>query len=230
MQAVDRGLSWLWRIIIMLGLVVGVLMPPLLLQLVNELTGKPALAGWLVTAVISYFAIFLGVSGVAAAVYRHYTGTQQLKWLQRKDLLIVVGGYLVIIGGEGILQLLNQLLYHQSETQNNELIIDLMSGSPVALVMMVTSAVFLTPIMEELVFRGVLMNLFFQSTSLKIALSAMVFASLHSSTTLPSFLIYLTMGIILASVYHYTGKLRAAMLLHFLINAGAMSFILLNWY
>jgi membrane protease YdiL (CAAX protease family) len=88
--------------------------------------------------------------------------------------------------------------------------------------------VFLTPITEELVFRGVLMNAFFKQSWLKIILSGIVFGSLHSSSTLPSFMIYLTMGLTLASVYQMTGKIHASMSLHFIINALAMSLLLMH--
>lgn len=229
MQAVDRGLSWLWRLTIILGLAIGVMMPPLLLQLVNELTGVKALTGWRVTAVILYFCLFLGISGIACAVYRHYTGEMTFKKLTWSDLWLIGGGYLVIIGGEGLFQFINQVIYHQSETQNNAAIEDLMSGSSMAMIMMAVSAVFLTPIMEELVFRAVLTNLFLRQEPLKVLLSAVVFGSMHASTTLPSFLIYFTMGLILASVYRISGKIQDSIILHFLINAGAMSLMLLSW-
>ena len=87
---------------------------------------------------------------------------------------------------------------------------------------------FLTPIVEELIFRGVLTNLFFQQEWLKIGLSGLVFGSLHSSSTVPSFLIYVTMGLALAVVYRLTGKIRAAIALHFVINALAITIMLLH--
>jgi membrane protease YdiL (CAAX protease family) len=41
-------------------------------------------------------------------------------------------------------------------------------------------------------------------------------------------MIYLTMGLVLASVYQMTGKIHASMSLHFIINALAMSLLLMH--
>lgn len=46
MQAVDRGLSWLWRVGLTVMLIMGILVPPLLLQLINELTANGASWWW----------------------------------------------------------------------------------------------------------------------------------------------------------------------------------------
>ncbi|BDZ30657.1 type II CAAX endopeptidase family protein [Lactiplantibacillus sp. WILCCON 0030] len=228
MQVIDRGLSWVWRVCLLIGLIVGIIIPPMLLRLVNELDDKGGPIGWQIALVIAYFAIFILVIIAASAAYRHYTGEVQLKRLRHQDFAYVLGGYLAIILCEGIFQIINQLLYQQNQTQNNAAIKSLMSGSPVAMWMMAISAVFLTPIVEELVFRGVLTNLFFKQEWLKIGLSGLVFGSLHSSSTVPSFLIYVTMGLILALVYRLSGKIQDSIILHFLINAGAMSIMIIG--
>jgi len=228
MQTVDRGLSWLWRVVISVGLIIGIVIPPMLLRLLNELNDNDSFIGWQIALVIAYFAVFLLVIVVAGAVYRHYTGEVQLKRLHHQDIGFVFGGYLAIIVCEGVFQMINKLLYQQSQAQNNAAIKNLMSGSPVAMWMLAISAVFITPIVEELVFRGVLTNLFFKQEWLKIILSGVVFGSLHSSSTLPSFMIYVTMGLILATVYRLSGKIQDSIILHFLINAGAMSIMLIS--
>jgi len=228
MQVVDRGLSWLWRVGLLIGLIIGIILPPMLLRLVNELNENEGFIGWQIALVIVYFAIFIVVIVAAGMAYRHYSGEVQLKKLHHQDIAYVFAGYLAILVSEGLFQLINHLMYQQSQTQNNAAIKSLMSGSPVAMWMMAISAVFLTPIVEELVFRGVLTNLFFKQEWLKIGLSGLVFGSLHSSSTLPSFMIYVTMGLILAMVYRFSGKIQDSIILHFLINAGAMSIMLIS--
>ena len=225
MQAVDRGLSWLLRVTVTGALMIGVVIPPMLLRLINELSHTNDWLGWRIALVILYFAAFFVVIGLAGAVTRHYTGEQRWRPMKREDLGFVLTGYLAIIISESVFEMINRLVYHQTQTQNNAAIKSLMIGSPWAFWLMAFSAVFLTPIMEEMVFRGVLTNLFFKQEWLKILLSGLVFGSLHSSSTIPSFLIYVGMGLILASVYRLTGKLQDSILLHFLINLGAMGFI-----
>lgn len=228
MQVVDRGLSWVWRVGLLIGLIIGIILPPMLLRLLNELSENDGFIGWQIALVVAYFAIFGIVIVAAGMAYRHYSGEVQLKKLQHQDIGYILGGYLAILISEGLFQLINHLMYQQSQTQNNAAIKSLMSGSPIAMWMMAISAVFLTPIVEELVFRGVLTNLFFKQEWLKIGLSGLVFGSLHSSSTLPSFLIYVVMGLVLAAVYRFSGKIQNSIILHFLINAGAMSIMLIS--
>ncbi|RRK09376.1 CPBP family intramembrane metalloprotease [Lactiplantibacillus garii] len=228
MEIVDHGLSWLWRTVVMIGLIGGVLVPPMLLRLINQLKGDPSMLGWRIALVGLYFIVFGVVILAAASVTRHYTGEYQLKRLQRRDWGLIFGGYLVIIILESGFEVVNRLFYHQTQTANNAAIENLMGGSQLALWMMGLSAIFITPVVEELVFRGALTNLFFKRTVFKILLSGLVFGSLHSSSTLPSFLIYVVMGLILATVYRCSGKIKASIVLHFVINAAAISLMILQ--
>ncbi|MCM8608057.1 MULTISPECIES: CPBP family intramembrane glutamic endopeptidase [Lactiplantibacillus] len=228
MELVDRGLGWLARVLLTIGLVIGVVIPPMLLRLINQLNRQSRTANLEIILAVVYVLVFGIVILAANALMRHYTGAYQPQRMTRHDWHIVLGVYAVILVLESLFQLLNQLIYHQSQTQNNAAIQNLMAGSTLSLWLMALSAVFLTPITEELVFRGVLMNAFFKQSWLKIILSGIVFGSLHSSSTLPSFMIYLTMGLTLASVYQMTGKIHASMSLHFIINALAMSLLLMH--
>lgn len=228
MEVIDRGLGWLWRVAILVSLIIGVLIPPMLLRLINQLDGEWEMGGWQVALVVLYFVVFGLMILAANATMRHYTGEYERPRLNRQDWGLIIGSYLAIIALESGFELVNRLVYHQTQTQNNAAIIDLMAGSPIALWMMAISAVFLTPIVEELVFRGVLTNLFFKREWLKVLLSGLVFGSLHSSSTLPSFLIYVMMGLILATVYRLSGKISAAIILHFIINLAAMSVMVLQ--
>ncbi|MFB9768455.1 CPBP family intramembrane glutamic endopeptidase [Lactiplantibacillus modestisalitolerans] len=226
MELIDRGLSWLWRVAIMVGLIIGVLAPPMLLRLINQLATHTGTLGWQIAIMVAYFGVFILLILAADAVKRHYTGIYESEPLTKRDWGAVLLGYLVIVGLESGFQALNHFLYGQTQTQNNAAIKQLMTGSPFALWMMAFSAVLLTPIVEELVFRGVLMNLFFNQGWLKVTVSGVLFGSLHSSSTWPSFLIYVTMGLILATVYLRVGKIKAAIALHFIINALAMGILI----
>lgn len=222
MTSIDLVLAWLWRVLVMAGLLVGIQVPPMLLRLINELIGQPALIGWQIAATCLYFLVFAIVAMVAGVTMRHYAVSDQWTRLTPHDWRLVWGSYFCIILCEGAFELVNRLVYRQTETENNSIIKNLMSGSTVALWLMGFSAVILTPIVEELIFRGALMNLFFNHGSLKIILSGLVFGSLHSSSTLASWLIYVMMGLILATVYWRSHKIQTSILLHFVINAAAM--------
>lgn len=77
----------------------------------------------------------------------------------------------------------------------------------------------LIPVVEELLFRGILFGSFASSFSYKIAmvLSAAIFALLHLTISWPSvFLI----GILLAWIYWRTDNLAVTMVIHGTINLG----------
>lgn len=78
----------------------------------------------------------------------------------------------------------------------------------------------LIPVVEELLFRGILFGSFASSFSYKIAmvLSAAIFALLHLTISWPSvFLI----GILLAWIYWRTDNLAVTMVIHGTINLGS---------
>ncbi len=81
------------------------------------------------------------------------------------------------------------------------------------------------PIVEELVFRGLLFQLLRRHLPLWCAaiLSALIFAVLHFiPVLLPALFIF---GVVLALVFHYTRSLNCSILLHMLINAVAVVLI-----
>gem|GEM_PF-3303180 len=84
------------------------------------------------------------------------------------------------------------------------------------------------PVVEELLFRGILMNLWHYSKSQKrrwivIMIVAVIFGAAHS-LSLIAWLMYSFAGVVLGYVYTATGKLRDSMLLH-IFNNGILTFL-----
>ncbi|KRN94684.1 CPBP family intramembrane glutamic endopeptidase [Furfurilactobacillus siliginis] len=176
-----------------------------------------------------YWAAFIVTIIIAAKRFRYWSGQRLFHDFKFRDLGIVIGAYIAILLVENLLLALQKALYHQQSTANNDAIIALMKHSPVMLVGMAVSAVFLTPFLEELVFRGLITNLFFKPGHLwpKLLLSALLFSGAHLSTNPISFLVYFCMGFILAAVYQLTQKQFNSIMVHFLINALSMTQIIL---
>ncbi|WDF82676.1 CPBP family intramembrane metalloprotease [Lacticaseibacillus pabuli] len=79
------------------------------------------------------------------------------------------------------------------------------------------------PIIEELIFRGVFMNLFWQKDNTlnfwgAVITSGLVFGLLHEPHLTPFLLLYSSLGAILAITYRYHRDLRYSIGLHMLIN------------
>ncbi|MCV3742737.1 CPBP family intramembrane metalloprotease [Lentilactobacillus hilgardii] len=91
------------------------------------------------------------------------------------------------------------------------------ANTAVGFVLMV---VIVSPILEELIFRGLFINLIFKDNLfwLPIIASAAVFALFHETANIPQYLIYFVMGMILGFAYMKTGRLLTSILLHMANN------------
>lgn len=215
------------RILEVIALWVMVQLPPALLGMAKH-ASYANFSGYLLT--LSYWAAFGLAICIAYRRFRYWSGQRLFHDFKWRDLGIAILAYLVIVLGESLLLRLQQVLYHQQSTANNDAISQIMKTSPVALVAFVFSAIFLTPFLEELVFRGVITNIFFKpsQTWLKIILSGLIFSTGHLSSNPISFLVYCLMGAVLAATYLWTGKQFNSILVHFLINSLAMTQLLVT--
>ena len=96
----------------------------------------------------------------------------------------------------------------------------LVMNTPIDLLLMLGLIGFVAAVGEELLFRGVLQNLFqewFDSSHIAIWLSAFLFSVIHLQyhAVLPRFVL----GALIGYVYVYSANLRSAMMLHFFYNS-----------
>lgn len=89
-------------------------------------------------------------------------------------------------------------------------------------------SVIIAPIIEEMIFRGIMYRFFKDKFSLNIALisSAFVFALIHYN--LLTFAPLLVVGILLVRVYEQTGDIKACMVFHGLFNLNTLILIILQ--
>ncbi|WP_057740643.1 CPBP family intramembrane glutamic endopeptidase [Limosilactobacillus secaliphilus] len=209
------------RILLIALLMLVIQVPPVILMLLPHYhtQGQETIIGPII-----YLFVFALIIVWAWWLYRRYR-----RWpAQEQQPIMYVGwpviGWLLVIVGENALARLNQAIYHQSSTANNDAIKAIMSSSHQALILMSIAAVVLSPIAEELIFRGILMNLFYKDDAywLPILLSGLMFTLAHSSTTPISYLIYFYMGAVFAYIYRRTGRLTNTILLHALNNLLAL--------
>lgn len=197
-------------------------LPPIAMQIANR-SNKVTIKT--VVLVVLFCLLFGFIIAWARQVYHRYN---QLPVRRKINWRLIIGGYLFILVGEYILGALNVVIYHQTETANNQSLMTILGHNPLVTIVFTISAVTLTPIAEELIFRGVLMNLFFKPQTFwpKVVLSGLVFSAGHISTNIISFLLYCMLGMVLAYVYRKSGDIRNSMLLHGLNNLIAMLLML----
>ncbi|CAH1856843.1 CPBP family intramembrane glutamic endopeptidase [Convivina intestini] len=121
------------------------------------------------------------------------------------------------------LSYLNQWLYHQTETQNDQAIQAIMDSNSASLVLMVISVIIFAPICEELLFRGLLIKGLLPNVNpiYAIVISGLVFSAMHQSSNAISFAIYAVMGMSFAYAYVKTDRIEVSIALHMLNNTVA---------
>ena len=173
-------------------------------------------------------AFVLAEAVVLFAAYRFvrkYTNNGILQKASLHDLGYIFGGYAVGLMSDAVFIYLNYITYHQTQTPNNQIIErSLFDHHQLMVGLFIINMVIITPIVEELFFRGMVFSLFFNSKQawIKIILSALLFSSEHDSNTIFGFLMYAFSGIVLGFVYWKSGKLQNSIALHAVINLVAV--------
>ena len=94
---------------------------------------------------------------------------------------------------------------------------------PLPLYFTVFSAAIAAPILEEFVFRGLLMGKVFSPKSYwGLLISSLLFGLAHGPTDVGSWLMYAGTGFVLGWLYRKTDRLDYCMVLHFINNGLAM--------
>ena len=204
--------SWLYRVGIVALFFLLIQVPPVAVAIANRHPHNQDLA---VGLAVIFVVIFLFIITRARRLYHCYNQ-------------LVLLGYLTLIVGMAVFGWLNQYFFHQTQTANNEIIRQLLNHNRIITVVFVLSSFTLTPVAEELIFRGLLTNLFFRPNALwsKMVLSGIVFSLAHTSTTLVSFLLYCFMGMVLTYVYRQSGSLKNSILIHGINNFVAIAIML----
>lgn len=140
--------------------------------------------------------------------------TFKLDFLTWKNIIIMVVSYVLIISITWVAS-----VFLEGHTTANTVGIQ-QSISSIGILMMFAMMVILAPIAEELVFRASFKQLFFkQNPILGLIATSILFSSVHTSTSILSFILYATLGGVLYGVYWKTGRIECAMAVHGMNNA-----------
>ena len=198
--------QWTSKVILIALMLIAIEVPPMAVNFALRYSKTNQLI------VDGFMALFIGLMlAIIWWAHRTYEAYNQLGQPAGIKVGWIIGGYLAIILGMDVLSYLNQLIYHQMIT-----------------IVFCFSAVVLSPIAEEFIFRGTLTNMFFKRGNIwpKIILSGVIFSTGHMSTNPISFLMYAYMGMVLAYVYLRTDDIRNSIAIHMINNAIAMYVLL----
>lgn len=143
--------------------------------------------------------------------------------LSPRNVALGLTGYLVAVPVVAFLTIFSTVLLGGGEEGLNPAIPILVdAGSGTDFWLLLFNVAVLAPFFEEFFFRGFLFQQFrrFYSLSNAVLLSAAIFAAVHLS--IESFLPLFGLGILLATVYHTTRSLWAAVVTHALWNLGTV--------
>ncbi|AIG65289.1 CPBP family intramembrane glutamic endopeptidase [Weissella tructae] len=143
-----------------------------------------------------------------------------IKWDRLKYVFL---GYVGIVVGIMLVNFVRVLLTGDVDVATNQQVLqDTFNQGPYGIVFVGVLAIIVAPIVEELIFRGIVMNYFFKNKGWwwNIILSAGLFGYFHVYAAFNpfDFLQYALMGGILAYIYKKTHQLQYAMLAHALNN------------
>lgn len=146
--------------------------------------------------------------------------------IRAEKLTWVFKGYGLILLSGMVTNLLQMAIMGNRETANNQQALeDMANAGGASLLFVVVLAVVVAPIVEELIFRGVILNYFFKQGSwwLNVVISGLLFGYFHVYQDFQIFALlqYSLMGLSLAVVYKKTKQIQYAMLTHMLNNSIA---------
>ncbi|MDG4477484.1 CPBP family intramembrane glutamic endopeptidase [Streptococcus parasuis] len=138
------------------------------------------------------------------------------KWGIVANIGFVVLAYIVMFGLKIIGGQLIMLEEGYGQTTVNQEVLN-HSGLPTLLLFIFT--VLFAPVLEELLFRGVLLGKVFGKDSIVgLLLSSFLFGLIHVPTNIGSWIVYGGMGLVLGLAYRISGKYTDALILHSLNN------------
>lgn len=214
---------YFWRLIkfgILFGLIIlpqfALLLPSYLPKNYSAMT-RTAIA-WLFFSLAYVLALF--------CLFQQFK-PRKLASIKGKATNDVIVGFIIFF----IIKLVYGFLSNVQTTQNDAALTKMFSLSPSAMLMMTIMTVFMAPLCEELLFRGLFMQYFFQKNRfLAIFFSGAIFGAIHfhSGDTFTTLLLYMSFGWVLAYYYKKSDNLLVPITIHFLNNLPAALIILIS--
>lgn len=172
--------------------------------------------------------------GMLGYGYKKLINEAPVQWNQfkRRDILSGFLTTLLIIGSNAIISIIGANFSFATNSENQEIINDLSVSSPLLLFM---ATVFVFPIVEEFVYRKLIMGHIFKNymktglfvSSVLFGLAHFSLAGLRENFDPFNLLSYMVMGFFFGLVYLKTKRIEAAITAHLMNNLLATSIVLL---
>ncbi|QBO36585.1 CPBP family intramembrane metalloprotease [Periweissella cryptocerci] len=224
MQQTTKVPSWTKRVLIFVGMVLLVVFVPVIIQL-----GGKSPVGWVkYGSLLAYVVVYIGIALLAWRLIKPYLTVPQFKKFTSSEINTIFKMYGLVILTTFVFNFLIVKVNHVSDTANQENIKSVLSMNHAVLVVFALAAVFIAPFVEEFIFRGLVVNYFFRKNNwwFNIVLSGVLFSLVHASNNILGYLLYATVGGILAYTYKKSGQIKMSIGVHMVNNAVAMAMTL----
>lgn len=152
-----------------------------------------------------------------------------LNWrITKRQLGLITGsavGLVIMLSVVGVF--LTVLVGHATVSQNQASINQTLATGTLTRIAMFFLAVVIAPLIEETMFRGIVMNTWFKDNRYyaDVLLSAILFGVFHTTADLTFATVtpYVVMGVVFALIYRKAGNLAVNIYTHMLYNAIVMS-------
>lgn len=154
--------------------------------------------------------------------------TLDFSFFNLKSVIWLVLSYLVSIGINIFAAIIMVLEGQFSGTTANQVALqNLFQSTPV--ILLVVGALFSAPILEEILFRGLIpQKLFPKHELIGLIVGSILFGFFHGPTNIGSFILYAGMGGVLALVVYQTKHLEMGILAHMLRNGIAILVMIIS--
>ncbi|MEJ6347806.1 CPBP family intramembrane glutamic endopeptidase [Holzapfeliella sp. He02] len=194
----------------------------LLTGLMGTVKAEPISIGYIINNGIRIL-VAIAIMYVMTVEYGHELKTDnqrnfQFNWrFSKRNLLIMVSGIVIMLG----FQVLISLALSGNQTSTNEASLnEILSKVNFLFPLFV---MFVGPVVEEYLFRGLFFNLFFKKETrlnnvVGIIVNGLLFGLMHETSISIYLLLYSVMGMILASVYLFTKDIKSSIVVHIVNN------------
>ncbi|GIC69427.1 CPBP family intramembrane glutamic endopeptidase [Fructobacillus tropaeoli] len=175
-------------------------------------------------------ALYIFSISIAVFIVKAITKVKIFEKLNWYDVRIIIQNYILQMALLYLIRLISTKLEITTNYKNQENILQILQGlSAPILSIMLSFIILFGPILEEIVFRGYVMNIFERKKMgiFSVILSSLIFSYLHlhsfliTENNIIAFLSYFITGISLALTYRKTKKLTASIAQHMLANVIA---------
>lgn len=152
------------------------------------------------------------------------------KRLNKRDIGINILWFIVLRIAVLIFSLFIMKIYGEEQSTNDELLMKnlidiehLTLPIVISLIVFFVAITFIAPYLEEHVFRGIFKETVFNKMTLwsPMLISSVIFSMNHASNNIITFLMYMSMGIVLYLAYNRRKNIKDSIMVHMLNNAVA---------